>query len=84
MQPIKRDVGELLELARQLLAQSVFDVDVALELLSTMPTSSFDTQTVGAITHARLVLLNGYDTPVKIAMTRFALTRVVALLERHS
>ena len=76
-------VAALLDIARHLIMQPEFDGDVALELLGTIPMADLDVQTIGAIAHAKLVTLEGSDTPVRAATARFALARVLVLLEQH-
>ena len=60
-----------------------FDGDVVLALLSRVAGHGLDTQTVGAVTHARLTIESGWKTSAEVATARFALARVVTLLEQH-
>lgn len=77
--------AELLDAARNLTAQERFDVEEMLMLLANIPMDDLDAQTRGAVVHARHVaaaertITNSSHT----AMTRYALARVIVLLERH-
>lgn len=77
-------VAALLEVARDLAAQDQFDADVALKLLERLQLADLDVQAHGAVTHARLVATTALsERSSRDAVARFALARVVTLLERH-
>lgn len=84
MAPVPVTVAALLDVARQIMAQSHPDVDELLMLLANMPVDDLDVQTRGAVVHARHVAAAAQDkSGVRTAVARFALARVVVLLERH-
>ena len=77
-------VAALLDVARDLTAQECFDADVALKLLERLQLADLDVQVHGAVTHARLVATTALsDSSSRDAVARFALAKVVTLLERH-
>ena len=77
-------VIDLLDVARDLTSQNPLDTEVVLELLDTMPFEYLDAQTRSAVTHARFALATALSgDPDQIAASRFALARVVVLLERR-
>lgn len=84
MAPVPATVAALLDVARQIMAQSHPDVDELLVLLANLPVEGLDAQTRGAVVHARHVAAAAQDkSSVRTAVARFALARVVLLLERH-
>ena len=84
MAPVPATVAALLDVARQIMAQSHPDVDELLVLLANLPVEDLDAQTRGAVDHARHVAAAAQDkSGVRTAVARFALARVVLLLERH-
>ena len=77
-------VAALLEVARDISVQVRFDADVALKLLERLQIADLDVQVHGAVTHARLVATTALgECSSRDAVARFALARVVTLLERH-
>ncbi len=77
-------VAALLDLARDLVARREFDVEVVLTLLSKLPGDDLDLQTRGAVKHALIAGATALDGGVgHTAVARFALARVVVLLEKH-
>ena len=83
MQTEPTTVLELLDVARDLTSQNPLDVEVMLEMLDNLPGKYLDAQTRGAIIHARLVLSTPSSDPDQIVVARFALARVIVLLERR-
>ena len=78
------DVETLLDIARDLTAQDRFDADVALKLLEHLQLADLDVQSHGAITHARLVATTALgENSSRTAVARFALARVVTVLESN-
>ena len=78
------NVAALLDVARDLAAQERFDADVVLELLERLQLADLDMQSYGAVTHARLVATTALsERSSRDAVARFALARVVVVLERH-
>ena len=78
-------VAVLLDVARDISVQERFDADVVLKLLEHLQRADLDVQTHGAVTHARLVAITakGECSSSRMAVVRYALARVVVLLERH-
>ena len=77
-------LAALLDVARQLVVQRKFDVEVVLTLLSNLPGDELDLQTRGAVKHARMVTVAAIEGGTsRTAVARFALARVVVLLEKH-
>ncbi len=75
---------ELLDIGRELIVQREFDAGVVLELLDSISTAAVDVQARGAIQHARLVALDVFSGAVShTAIARFALARVIVLLEEQ-
>ncbi len=75
----------LLDSAREFVTEHRFDAEQVLQLLSAIPSDDLDTQTRGAITHARLVSVTALNkSTLHTAVARFALHRVVVLLEKHA
>ena len=75
-------IASLLDVARNLVAQRKFDVEVVLTVLSKLPGDDLNLQTRGAVKHAQIVAVAARDGGVgHTAIARFALARVVALLE---
>ena len=84
MPQVQANVAALLDVARDLSAQERFDADVVLELLERLQLVDLDVQSHGAVTHARLVATTALsERSSRDAVARFALARVVTLLERH-
>ena len=73
-------IAALLDVAHDLIAQRRFDAGAVLMLLSKLPSDKFDVQTCGAIKHAQLTAA-GAGGSSRTAVARFALARVVMLLE---
>ena len=59
------------------------DIEKLLTLLANIPTNDLDVQTCGAIHHARKVAAGVRDGSAHTAVARFALARVIILLEQH-
>ena len=75
-------IAALIDVAHDLIAQRSFDADVVLTLLSKLPLDELDLQTRGAIKHAQLAAEAARDkSTARTAVARFALARVVVLLE---
>lgn len=69
--------------ARNLIANHPFDVEAALAMLSAVPTD-LDLQIRGSIRHAQHVVTDAFDeSSARVALARFALARVIVLLEQH-
>ena len=84
MLPQPTPVNELLDIGRNLIVQEQFDAGVVLELLDDISVTDLEVQVRGAIQHARLVALDVFGGGVShTAVARFALSRVVVLLEEH-
>ena len=84
MPPRPSNVAELLVIARDLVAGSEFDSRAAMATCGALLGDDPDEQLLDAITHARLVAesaLNG--TTAHVTVARFALARVVVLLEKQ-
>ena len=78
-------VAAMLDVARDLTTQERFDADVALKLLERLQVADLDVQIHGAVTHARLVATTALgENSSRTAVARFALARVVTLLEEHT
>ena len=79
------NVAMLLQAARNLAAQDQFDIEDMLLVLANIPLDKLDAQARGAVVHARHVATadRTSDSSRHTAMTRYALARVVSLLERH-
>ena len=76
-------VARLLDIGRELIVQQ-FDAAVVLKLFDSIPTSDLDMQTRGAIRHARLLALDVAGGGIShMAVARFALMRVITLVEQH-
>ncbi len=77
-------LAALLDVARDLVAQRQFDIEVVQKLLSEMPSGDLALQARGAIRHAQLVVAAAGDGSIsRVAVARFALARVVVLLEQE-
>ena len=78
-------VAALLDAARNIAAQERFDVEEMSMLLANIPMDDLDTQTRGAVVHARHVAAaeRNITNSSHTAMTRYALARVTVLLERR-
>ena len=74
-------VDELLDIGRSLIVQKQFDPEVVLELLDEISTADLGVQARGAVQHARIVALDVFGGNSQTAVARFALSRVIALLE---
>ncbi len=75
-------LAALLDVAHDLVAQRIFDADVVLTLLSKLPGADFDAQIRGAVRHAQITAEAARDrSTAHTAVARFALARVVTLLE---
>ncbi len=75
-------IAALLDVARDLIAQRRFDAEAVLTLLAKLPADKFDVQVRGAIKHARIsAAAAGAGGSSRTAVARFALARVVVLLE---
>ena len=77
--------AELLNIGRDLIVQEQFDAAVVLSMLEHMQFSDLDVQAHGAVTHARLAAQSARNgsSVSRDAIARFALARVVTLLEEH-
>ena len=74
----------MLDVARDLMGRQSPDVEAMLMLLANLPTDQVNVQARGAIAHARTLMalaLNGTTSHATVA--RFALARVIVLLEKH-
>ena len=76
-------IAALIDVAHSLIAQRRFDAEVMLALLSKLPVDELDFQTRGAIKHAQISAVAAQDGSSQTAIARFALARVVMLLEEH-
>ena len=75
-------LAALLRVARDLILQDRFDVEVAQRLLGNLPRDDLDVQTRGAVMHARRAVSIAADQDQRhISVAQAALTRVVTLLE---
>ncbi len=84
MAPVPATVEALLDVARDIMAQSHPNIDELLMLLANLPVDDLGVQTRGAVVHARHVAAAAQDkSGVRTAVARFALARVVVLLEEH-
>ena len=76
-------ISAQIETARKLVANHPFDGEAALAMLSAVPTD-LDLQIRGSIRHAQHVIAAAFDeNSARVALARFALARVVTLLQRH-
>ena len=80
------NLATLLQAARNLAAQDQFDIEEMLLVLANVPMNDLDVQSRGAVVHARNIAAadRSSSNSRHTAMTRYALARVVSLLERHS
>ncbi len=79
----KTSISAQIDIARNLIANYPFDVEAALAMLSAVPTD-LDLQTRGSIRHAQHVITDAFDeSSARVALARFALARVITLLEQH-
>ena len=77
-------IAALVDVAHDIVARRQFDAEVVLTLLSKLPGDELDIQTRGAIKHAQIVAVAAGNGGVgSTAIARFALARVVVLLEEH-
>ena len=84
MKPISGTVAALLDTSRDLMAQRQPDIEELLLVLANMPMDELDVQTRGAVQHARMVATAGQGrNSGHTAVARFALARVILLLEQH-
>ena len=84
VEPRPQTLAGMLDVARNLIRRQSQDVEKMLMLLANLPTDEVDVQARGAIAHARTLMalaLNG--TTSHVAIARFALARVIVLLEKH-
>ncbi len=84
MNKSKHEFIAQIDTARLLVATLPFDSEVALILLNELPTE-LDVQTRGAVRHAQRTVSTLGNAPgsAQVALARFALARVVVLLERE-
>ena len=78
-------IAALLDVARDLNVKEQFDPAVVLRILEHLQCDDLDVQVHSAVTHARLCaqsVQNGSNTS-RDALARFALERVVTLLEQY-
>ena len=73
--------AELLDIGRNLVAQRRFDAEGVLELLDSLATAEIDARARGAIQHARITAIDVFGGNSHTAIARFALSRVVTLLD---
>ena len=80
-----RNIAMLLDAARNLAAQDHFDVEEMLLVLANIPMNDLDVQVRGAVVHARHAAASDRisNSSSHTAMTRYALARIVSLLEGH-
>ena len=72
------------DIARDIVARPEFDAEAATGLLTSIPFDDLDLQTIGAVTHAKLVAITAMNgRPAHITEARSALDRVVMLLGQH-
>ena len=77
-------VAALLDVARTLVVQHSFDVEVAQRLLGNLPRDDLDVQTLGAVIHARRVVSVAADQSERhVSDARSSMARVVVLLGAH-
>ena len=82
--PQPATAAELLDMGRALIVQRRFDPGAMVKLLDNIPVSDLSTQARGAVRHARLVAQNMFSRDgSRAAVARFALQRVIVLLEMH-
>lgn len=77
-------IAELLETGRGLIVKKQFHAEVVLEFLDRLSTTELDVQTRGAVQHARIVAIDVFGGNSHTAIARFALSRVIMLLEEHN
>ncbi len=84
MNKSKHELTAQIDLARYLVATLPFDTEAACILLNELPTD-LDVQTRGAVRHAQrsVSALGNAAGNSQVALARFALARVVVLLERE-
>ena len=83
MPPQPATIAALLCHGRDLLAQIDFDIEQALKWLHALPTNDLDHQECGSIKHAKRAVADSLLDAQTIPVARFALARVIVLLERH-
>ena len=84
MTPVQATVAAMLAIAQDVVTADHFDAEQALRLIAALPTDELDLQTRGAIRHAQLLAANAPgDDSSRDAVARFALARVVVMLEQH-
>ena len=77
-------VTSLLDIARDLMTQRHPDIEELLTVLANLPVDDLDVQTRGAVQHARMVATAGQGrNDGQTAVARFALARVIVLIEQH-
>ena len=83
MNLVQPTIATIIDVARDLVKAIPFDGEVTVRLLDVMVAHDLDVQTLGAIKHARLIAasLQNEASQRTIAVARFALARVVMLLE---
>ena len=83
MPPSKTLISAQIKNARDLIATHPFDGEAALAMLSAVPTD-LDLQIRGSIRHAQHVITDASDqSSARVALARYALARVVTLLQQH-
>ena len=84
MVSVSPTTAALLDVARDFVSQRDLDIEDSLILLANMPMDELDVQIRGAVQHARMVATAGQNRKdTHTAVARFALARVVVLLEQH-
>ncbi len=84
MTPVTATIVALLAIAQEIVAEPYLDVEKVLRLLAALPVEELDLQTRGAVRHAQLMAVSAQGSSTKRdAVARFALHRVVVLLEQH-
>ena len=83
MVPIPATVMALLPHARDLMSQCDPDLETVLKLLDHIPTEDLDVPTRVAVRHARQVAETGEMSDRHRSVARYALARLIVLLERH-
>lgn len=76
-------ISAQIAIARHLVANHPFDVEAGLAMLAAVPTD-LNLQIRGSIRHAQHVIVGAGDgSSARVAIARFALARVIVLLEQH-
>ncbi len=78
------DLAALLDVAMILIDESEPDIEAMLDLLDSLNLDDLDAQTLGAVTHARMLAQAALtNSSAHATLARFALFRVARLIERR-